>query len=468
MSGFNLQYKKPYFWVLFFYESLLKLSINVIQISLVFYTINILNQTTQLAYEWLAFFGVTLYSMPIIIGKIVDENIGLKYAVKLGAFSLFIGALILFSQKKEVFILGMVTISFGSSLFKPNLVVILDRMFYQKTPIRNKYFSYFYLSSNVGSILSTIVVGISMQFFNLKNTLIISQLSLIFLSLLFFLFTPKLEKYYTGVKKHSFKYYELLKKKNIFVVIALVVAVYFRSSELILGISLSILIKFGIDYKNISEGNSPQKNKDIFRTLFVVLYAIVFFSLTSQIYYSFNLFIKYFVDRSVAGDIKIPVAWFFSINPFLVITLGGVVSKNLKKVNLENRMLSSLILIMIGYGLFGISTVFGKEKAGIYYIISAFVLFVVAEIITIPHLISEITYNIPQNFKSRIVGFWYLTMAFAQYIASKIALFICPNIYNASLKDFSIPLIKITIISNIIIFIFIFMRNKISKLTTHL
>lgn len=468
MSTPNALNKKSYFWVLFLYESLLKLSINVIQISLVFYVINVLHQTTEISYEWLAFFGVTLYSMPIIMGKLVDETVGLKNSVKLGACLLLSGAFLLFAEKKGVFVLGMISISLGSSLFKPNLIVILDKMFPQRNSARNKYFSYFYLSSNVGSLFSTIIVGISIQFFKLKNTLIISQLSLIILSILFLLFNAKLKKYYTGRNKITFRSSEIFKKQNILVLASLLIGVYLRSSELILGISLAILLKIGKDYKNIGKEKENSKNIEVFRVLFVVFYAITFFSLTSQIYYSFNLFLKDFVDRAIVENIKIPVAWFFSINPILVIALGGVISKNIKKVNIVNRMLTSLVLVMIAYALFAISTVLGQEKADILYIISAFIFLVVAEIITIPHLISEITYNISNQFKSRIVGFWYLTMAFAQYIASKIALFICPNISTASLKSFSIPLIKITVLTNLVIFIFVFMRKKIKKINTHL
>lgn len=457
--------KTTHFWVLFLFEALLKLSINVIQISLVFYVINLLGKETSIAYGWLGLFGVMLYSIPIIIGKFVDEFIGLEKSVKLGVSLLFLGSGILFIERETFFIFGMAFIALGSSFFKPNLIVILDKMFPDKNSQRNKYFSYFYLSSNVGGLLSTILVGITTQFFNLNKTIAVAQVSLLVLSVLFLIFQGKLKKYYSvkpevGVKLHKNKIIEIF-----LVFLSLFLCIYYRYSEILLMFSSLILAKMVWDYKKyILEKKDTNLNSPILRIFITVLYAIVFFSLTSQIYYSFNLFLKHYVDRSISQTFNIPVAWFFSINPLLIIVLGSVISKNIRNINLINRMILSFLLVMIAYSLFYTSIILGDEKAYFGWVVLAFIFFVAAEILIIPHLISEITYNIPSMFKSRIVGFWYMTMAFAQYLSSKIAVFICPDIVNTTFKGFSLPILKIIIVINIIVFLIFSFRDKINKI----
>lgn len=401
------------FWTLFILEVLSKFLVKTLQISLAIYIVKIVSGSTKLAYEWTASFGIISYATPMIFGDITDRYFGLQRSMKYGLILMTLGSIFILFPIKLNLLLSIVLIGVGTGFFKPNILATLGSIFSKKDQNRGIFFGKFYLSSSVGEIAAIILTGVFIEFLNYPHPFFLCIISCFFSFLLFM----KQERFLfeTNIKFSHFRAFLIIGG----LILSLMLVVYFSLNILII-ISAILYAIFTIK-KYLEENFKNQSSKKIINILIIVGYASIFFSFIVQSYFALCLIIENFVDRKIVNNWVMPSAWFMLINPFLNILLGTKISNIFGKFNIFKRMEFSFLMISLGYFCLFLGFVLAESQVNCMWIIVTYLLFVVGELAIIPYLISELTCNFGSRFRSRGVGFWYSTMAMAQYLASLIA-----------------------------------------------
>jgi len=98
-----------------------------------------------------------VYLTPIFGGLIADKLTGQRRAVVLGAIVMAIGEFTLMSP--NLFFLGLFLLILGNGLFKPNISTQVGNLYKQGDPRRDGAFTIFYMGINLGAFLAPLVCG---------------------------------------------------------------------------------------------------------------------------------------------------------------------------------------------------------------------------------------------------------------------------------------------------------------------
>lgn len=452
----NISVKK--FRILFSFEAVAKHTVNILQISLIFYLIKNLSFNTGNAYRWLAGFGMITYSSPLLAGYITDRFLTPGKSMILGLITMLIGSLIALFGELKLSLAGIILIGCGSGFFKPNILTLLDKVFNKNDQRRSLYFGRFYLASSVGEIFAVIIGGVLAEYFIIYNPFYLSTLSILTAIILFLVNKRTLFGNHSEKKKQKNNYFVL---NLLFFPFSLFFVVYHNLNELILLMALTGLF---LTIKGYNKDKNPKLKQSSLKILLIIAYGAIFFSLTVQCYFSLNLVIENFVDRRLTNNFSIPTFWFLLVNPIFGLAIGNYISNYYKKYNLLKRMTYGLITLSLGYFVLFFSTRVSIEKINVLWIFVSYMIFVIADFTIIPQLISELIYTVSINYKSRGVGIWYLTMALAQYLASYIAEFIHSDLLLIGPKSISSPLFLIFLGSIIIAVLIKYNNKKLSQI----
>jgi proton-dependent oligopeptide transporter, POT family len=98
------------------------------------------------------------YLLAPLGGWIADTLIGAQRAVLCGGVFIMAGNAMLASGTPQVFFLGLVLITFGVGLLKPNISALVSHLYPEGGSRRDAGFSLFYMGINVGALLGALLV----------------------------------------------------------------------------------------------------------------------------------------------------------------------------------------------------------------------------------------------------------------------------------------------------------------------
>lgn len=101
----------------------------------------------------------SVYLTAVPGGLIADYLTGARLAVFIGGIIIAAGHFSMVFRSTTAFYLGLILISIGTGLLKPNISTMVGGLYRQNDPRRDSGFSIFYMGINVGSVLAAIVVG---------------------------------------------------------------------------------------------------------------------------------------------------------------------------------------------------------------------------------------------------------------------------------------------------------------------
>src|SRR3954471_13386617 len=100
------------------------------------------------------------YLLSLYGGWVADRLIGAQRAVWWGGILIMVGNGLLAVGSTQIFFLGVVFISFGVGLLKPNISAIVAQIYPEGGSRRDAGFSIFYMGINVGALLGSTIVPI--------------------------------------------------------------------------------------------------------------------------------------------------------------------------------------------------------------------------------------------------------------------------------------------------------------------
>jgi len=382
-----------------------------------------------------------VYLLSIFGGLATDKLIGAHRSVVVGAVLIAlghtvlavsgIGALASSDLGMATFIGGLALIVLGTGHFKPNMPVIIDRMYDAKDPRRDAAFNIFYIGVNVGAALGPLVCSYLGEKIGWHYGFGAAAVGMIAGLGLYLWSRPR---YLAGLGdppgdggRWAFPLFTLS------IVIAATVAVLFHWRLLgAIGAALNPLwvgpVVAALAVWFVLK--QPKGDRGIVTCIliFVFLNAMFWFAY-EQAGTSLNHFADEMTDRFVLGW-EIPAGWFQSLNAVMVVALAPLFGMLWSALGRRGRnpgqpvkLALGLYFLAIGY-VFMVAGSIGTTpvvRASMFWLTMTYLFHTIGELCMSPTGLAFVTRVSPAHSVSLLLGVWYLSNAIANKAAGQVA-----------------------------------------------
>ena len=394
--------------------------------------------------EALALYGwytMLVYISSIPGGLIADRLLGQKKTVLVGGILLVIGHSVLAIDALWAYYTGLGFIIAGVGMLKPNISSMVGGLYRANDIRRDKGFSIFYVGINLGSLLSSIAVGLVVKNYGWHAGFGLAGIGMLF-GLLVYIYghkylvhvgnKPTIEQKQSQISFGTlFKELFVSPKQLLIVAVMLLVAVYaafaidgnegWGYGALFVFITLVTAMLMMI-YKNLES--------QVYKDRFVVLLlsfglTIVFWGAFEQVGGLMNLYTETKTNRMIFGW-EVPTAFFQGINAGFIILLAVWIANIWAKRKLKNKEASSLFkmatgIIIMGLGfLFMVGASIQYENTGssaMYWLVLAYLFHTIGELCISPVSLSFITKLAPVKYAALMMGVYWAATGLGNKVA---------------------------------------------------
>ncbi|MDG2035173.1 MAG: peptide MFS transporter [Pseudomonadales bacterium] len=404
----------------------------------------------QASFIYGAYAGL-VYMMPIIGGFLADRYLGARKAVTYGAILLVLGhALMGFHGSAayldgdtvvrdndfiNLFFLALALIITGVGFLKANISTIVGALYGPKDPRRDGGFSIFYMGINLGSLISTALVGYVGETYGWNYGFGLAGIGMLF-GLLVFLWGQHLldgraearrpevlkEIAFAGINKE----YAIYLGGIVLVGISWFLIQYQSVVGQLLGISGLIMIAL-ILYYSLTQCSAVERDR-LFVACFLIATQSIFWALFEQQAASLTLLADQQFDRTVLG-INVLASQVQLLNPLFIVLLAPLMAwlwVRLSKNNIEPstpaKFAIAMVLIGLGYVIFswGLSLESGNGR-NFLWLVLIYLFLTLAELCLSPVGLSMVTKLSTTRIVGMLMGTWFLFSAMGNYVAGWIS-----------------------------------------------
>ena len=347
------------------------------------------------------------YTMSVFLtalpgGLLADRLLGARLAVLLGGIIIACGHFSMIFSSPAFFYTGLVLISLGTGLLKPNISTMVGSLYGENDPRRDSGFSIFYMGINLGAVLAPLVCGFLAQSQNFKD--FIASMG----------FDPAMSWHWG------------FGAAGVGMTLGLIVYVLQRDRLMNQGAKWSRSQRVNEPSSQISQSpNTPLTTSDWKRigAIFIFfLFTILFWAGYEQKGASLNLFAKTLVRTEIFGW-TFPSAWLQSFTAFFVILLAPIFSwlwirMGERQPSSPAKFTFGLLFIGLGYVLMvpaAMLTASGKISP--LWLIGLYFLEVMGEMCLSPVGLSTVTKLAPAKVLGIMMGVWFLAAALGNKLA---------------------------------------------------
>ncbi len=380
-----------------------------------------------------------VYILTLPGGWVADNLWGQRKAVWVGGWIIALGHFTMAVPSTFAFFLGMVFITCGTGLLKPNISTVVGELYPEGGARRDAGFSVFYMGINLGAFLGPMITGylgegnnwhwgfgaagVGMVIGLLQYRAGMSHLGDIGL-----LETDDTPEQLASKSKKFFG--------GFFAVVAAVVAFGYLVSvgvfpytltqiATVMGYAVLIIVALYFVYVWTFGGHTAEENKKMFVIFWLFILIAIFWSGFEQAGTSMNIFARDLTDRTFMGR-EWPASWLQSVNPIWIILMAPAFGS--LWVWLEQRNADPSIPMKAGLGLTGLAVGFfvlawGAANASTDTLVSpawlvvTYFLFTVGELCISPIGLSAITKLSPRNRVGQMMGIWFVGAALGNLFA---------------------------------------------------
>lgn len=334
--------------------------------------------TDEKAFTLFAGFSTSLFLTPIVCSFIVDKYISPRTSIIAGSLLNIVGSFLLSIPTLQVVYLGLVLIALGNGLFLPAMLQTVSRLFTQ-TKSKDTGFTIYWVVKNIGAILAAFMLGDLAQAYGFKIAFILNA-SVMIVGILLFMISR-------SVRIHSTKE----------------------------------------DFKHQTQ-TLTQTN--MFNIAFAFFLLVVFNACLNQGGMTLTLFIDRMVDRNILGHTFSP-GFFYGLEPTFMIVAGCFLAPLYKYLYQKNKEPPLSVKAALGFSILGLGFLvflLGSIRAGHtanmvspLYIVGAYAIFPIAELMVNPICISIFDKNSPQKTKGFIFSLFALSQALASYLSGPLS-----------------------------------------------
>ena len=400
-----------------------------------------LGWTSQEALALYGWYTMLVYISSIPGGMIADKLLGQKKTVLIGGVLLVIGHSVLAVDALWAYYTGLGFIIAGVGMLKPNISSMVGGLYKKNDIRRDKGFSIFYVGINLGSLTSSIAVGLVVAKYGWHAGFGLAGIGML-LGLLVYVYghkfltevgnKPTLEDKKTDISVFTLfsQLYRSPKQLGIFLVL-LVLSIYagftFEGTDNWGFGALFIFLSFVTGmmmmiYKTLE--NKIDKDRYIVLLLSFLL-VIVFWGAFEQVGGLMNLYTKAKTDRMLLGW-EVPTAFFQGINAAFIILFAVIVANIWARRKLKSKEASSLFkmatgIIIMGFGfLFMVGASQQYETTGtsaMYWLVLAYFFHTIGELCLSPVSLSFVTKLAPAKYAALMMGVYWAATGLGNKVA---------------------------------------------------
>lgn len=370
----------------------------------------------------LGLFLTFTFAILVIAGYLSDTIISNSISLTYGGIILVVSNLLLATNSHFTFLCGMAMYCTGSALFKVNLTKLVGEL--SADTSRSKNYTWLYSCTNIGSMISPVIYGFIIYHHNWWLPFILSAclISAITIILHFdrITLTSKLIK--NNIAQASIW------------ILATISLVFLSFYFLQLGSIITFLglLSIIIYWINIFRAEPTHSRRRLMKLFAAFILSALFFCCSFQVAGSLTLFIQHSIQAHIS-QLNISTPTFTALDPLFVVVFAPLFLWLWKKFKHNNKPIS--IYNKIGVGLLLATASFYTYSFTanhlnfqvtmlISLLVLGYLLIGAGEISFSPDLLTQISENAPKQLKTTTMGTWYLSIAIAGYISSKLFLFI--------------------------------------------
>jgi len=400
-----------------------------------------LGYSDQTATAIYGLYTAAVYMLSLPGGWIADRLIGAQRAVWFGGIIIMSGHFVLAIPSISTFFLGLVLVSLGTGLLKPNISAIVGEFYQPGDPRRDGGFTIFYMGINVGAALGPIVCGYLAQD-NWHYGFGAAGVGMLLGLVQFKVTLAKLGEAgrLPAAKPPNDVAFERKAWVGIFFFLAIIGAVLFAgltNTVTLNAVSLAQSSTYAIvamafvyfGYLLILGKLTRDERGRVIVIIVLFFAAAMFWSGFEQAGSSLNLFAERYTLRQFAG-FEIPASWFQSLNPVFIIFLAPFysmmwVALARRHMDPSTPMKFAVGLIILGFGfavMIGAAALVADGQQVLpTWLFFTYLLHTMGELALSPVGLSSVTKLAPRRFVGQMMGVWFLAASLGNILAGLIA-----------------------------------------------
>jgi len=421
-------------------------------------------------------FSALVYGLVAIGGWLGDKVLGTKRVIMLGAIVLAVGyALVAWSgHDAGIVYMGMAAIAVGNGLFKANPSSLLSKCYAKDDPRLDGAFTMYYMAVNVGSFFSMLATPWLAAQFGWSVAFALSVVGLL-ITIVNFAFCKRWVKEYGS--KPDFEPvrigYLLATIAGVFVLVAIATWLLHNQgiARMVLGVVALCIVSIFAKETFALQGAARRK---MIVAFILMLQAIVFFILYSQMPTSLNFFAIRNVEHTLLG-ITFEPEQFQALNPFWIIIgspiLAAIYNKMGDTLPMPHKFAIGMVLCSAAFLVLPLGTKFASEAGivSVSWLVASYGLQSIGELMISGLGLAMVAQLVPQRLMGFIMGSWFLTTAGANIIAGYVAnqMAIPENVTDPlmSLDIYGHVFLQIGIVTAVIAALMILTAPKLNRMT---
>jgi POT family proton-dependent oligopeptide transporter len=389
-------------------------------------------------------FGV--YALALPGGWIADRLLGKRKAVLYGGILIALGHYSMAVPGDLTFYLGLILISIGTGLLKPNVSAIVGDLYADKGARRDAGFSIFYMGINIGALLGPLGCSFLGERYDWHLGFGLAGVGMTFAIVAYIAGYKGLagagelrpEQAAPAVRGAARRQFAL----GLGVVVGLAAMLVGLSATGVVPLTLAgfaqatggivvliAVLYFGFTIGWVCRDSVERRRVAVCAILFVG--AALFWAGFEQAGSSMNLFARDFTDRMILGW-EMPAGVLQGINPTFIILLAPVIGWLWVALGRRNPSIPvkfGLGLVLLGVGFLVLSwgaaqREAGVDRVGMHWLIVTYFFHTVGELCLSPVGLSSVTKLAPERLVSQMMGTWFMGAALGNLIAGLSAGFI--------------------------------------------
>jgi len=421
-------------------------------------------------------FSALVYGLVAIGGWLGDKVLGTKRVIMLGAIVLAAGyALVAWSgHDAGIVYMGMAAIAVGNGLFKANPSSLLSKCYAKDDPRLDGAFTMYYMAVNVGSFFSMLATPWLAARFGWSVAFALSVVGLL-ITIVNFAFCKRWVKNYGSKPDFEPVRIGYLLATIVGVVILVAIATWLLHNQgiarMVLGVVALCIVCIFAKETFALQGAARRK---MIVAFILMLQAIVFFVLYSQMPTSLNFFAIRNVEHTLLG-LTFEPEQFQALNPFWIIIgspiLAAIYNKMGDTLPMPHKFAMGMVLCSGAFLVLPLGTKFASEAGivSVNWLVASYGLQSIGELMISGLGLAMVAQLVPQRLMGFIMGSWFLTTAGANIIAGYVAnqMAIPENVTDPllSLEIYGHVFLQIGIVTAVIAALMIIAAPKLNRMT---
>lgn len=373
-------------------------------------------------------FSALVYGLVAIGGWLGDKVLGTKRVIMLGAIVLAIGyGLVAWSgHDAGIVYMGMATIAVGNGLFKANPSSLLSTCYEKNDPRLDGAFTMYYMSVNIGSFFSMLATPWLAAKFGWSVAFALSFVGLV-ITIVNFAFCQRWVKQYGSKPDFAPVHVGKLLATIVGVVVLVAIATWLLHNQGIARMALGV-VALGIIVIFAKEAfamhGAPRRKMIV--AFILMLQAIIFFVLYSQMPTSLNFFAIRNVEHSLLG-IAFEPEQYQALNPFWIIIgspiLAAIYNKMGDTLPMPMKFAIGMVLCSGAFLVLPLGAKFASDAGivNVSWLVISYGLQSIGELMISGLGLAMVAQLVPQRLMGFIMGSWFLTTAGANLIGGYVA-----------------------------------------------